>query len=327
MATAFSRFVVLASVIAALAGFPMASLAQRGDPTTLQAQERLAALGFDPGTADGIMGPRTRAAIRAYQRRSGLRVTGTLDSATVQGLGVGVAAAPRTSTTAAAPPATVEDWSPLPTQAEIDRLMANPINIERFPYTDYRPGAPAADLDVPGLAVLAAMNASADQFGSRRPEQPRGTQRGYRAVNGCLRTGLSPTFWSDLTLHYYCQLSLATRTCYSAALAGRSEPAGKIYPRDEAYQRCANATLPNAAGFAWAPANQPLVLQYMTFGQTNAFKPQQQQAVINAFYGVQNPADRAECRRKRPLRSEDPTDGTHCLATKTMRVPLVGRGS
>ncbi len=327
MTTAFSRSLVLASVIAALAGMPATSFAQRVDPTTQQAQERLTTLGFDPGTADGIMGPRTRAAIRAYQRQSGLRVNGTLDSATVQGLGVGAAAAPGTSSTAAAPPASVEDWIPLPTQTEIDRLMANPINDQRYPYTDYRPGAPPANLDVPGLAVLAAMNASADQFGSRRPGQPRGTQSGYRAVNGCLRTGLSPTFWSDLTLHSYCQLSLATRTCYSAALAGRSEPAGKIYPRDEAYKRCTNGTLPNAAGFAWAPANQPLVLQYMTFGQTYAFKPEQQQAVINAFYGVQNPADRAECRAKRPLRTEDPAEGTHCLATKTMRPPLVGRGS
>jgi peptidoglycan hydrolase-like protein with peptidoglycan-binding domain len=326
MTTAFFRLLVLAMVIAALAGIPTASLAQGTDPTTRQAQERLTALGFAPGTADGIMGPRTRAAIRAYQRQSGLRVTGALDSATTQGLGLGTAAAPGPATTGAAP-ASVEDWIPVPTQAEIDRLMANPINDERYPYTDYRPGAPPANLDVPGLAVLAAMNASADQFGSRRPGQPGGTDRGFRAMNGCLTSGLRPTFWSDLTLHYYCQLSLATRTCYSAAIAGRSQPAGKIYPRDEAYKRCTAGTLPNAAGFAWVPSNEPLILQYMTFGQTHAFKPEQQQAVINAFYGVQNPSDRAECRRKRPLRTEDPTDGTHCLATKVLRVPLVGRGS
>lgn len=39
-------------------------------------QQGLAAEDFDPGPADGIMGPRTRAAIRAYQRARGLDVTG-----------------------------------------------------------------------------------------------------------------------------------------------------------------------------------------------------------------------------------------------------------
>jgi peptidoglycan hydrolase-like protein with peptidoglycan-binding domain len=333
MRATFQRGLVLVAMIAVLVGMPAASLAQ-GTDTIRQAQSRLATLGFDPGTADGLMGPRTRAAIRAYQRQSALPVTGALDAATLQGLGVGTAAAPGTPPAAGTPstptpPAStvgaVRDWAPLPSQAEIDRLVANPINDPQFPYTDYRPNAPAANLDVPGAAVLAAMNAAADRFGSRRPGQPGGTDRGYRAVNGCLRTGLSPTHWSDLMMHYYCQLSLATRTCYSAALAGRSQPAGRIYPRVESYQRCANGTLPNAADFAWAATNQPLVLQYLTFAQTNAFNPEQEQAVVNAFYGVRNPADRAECRQRRPLRTEDPNDGTHCLATKTMRIPLVGR--
>ncbi len=39
-------------------------------------QEDLATLGYDPGPADGIPGPRTRAAIRAFQRDQGLAVTG-----------------------------------------------------------------------------------------------------------------------------------------------------------------------------------------------------------------------------------------------------------
>ncbi len=39
-------------------------------------QVKLAALGYDIGTPDGVIGDKTRAAIRAYQRRSGLAVTG-----------------------------------------------------------------------------------------------------------------------------------------------------------------------------------------------------------------------------------------------------------
>jgi len=41
-------------------------------------QRNLAALGYDPGLADGILGPKTRAAIRAFQAREGLPVTGVI---------------------------------------------------------------------------------------------------------------------------------------------------------------------------------------------------------------------------------------------------------
>lgn len=39
-------------------------------------QQRLRELGYDPGPADGVMGPRTRTAISAYQRDMGMRVDG-----------------------------------------------------------------------------------------------------------------------------------------------------------------------------------------------------------------------------------------------------------
>jgi localization factor PodJL len=49
--------------------------------TILTAQELLLQLGFQPGRPDGIFGPRTMAAIRAYQEKAGLPQTGNLSDA------------------------------------------------------------------------------------------------------------------------------------------------------------------------------------------------------------------------------------------------------
>ena len=59
-----------------------------------QVQEDLQAAGFDPGGADGIFGPRTRAAIRSWQRARGARGTGYLDGTSVASLRPSVAGQP-----------------------------------------------------------------------------------------------------------------------------------------------------------------------------------------------------------------------------------------
>ena len=46
--------------------------------TVRQSQIYLAALGFDPGPADGLIGKRTRAAVQHFQRRAGLTPTGQI---------------------------------------------------------------------------------------------------------------------------------------------------------------------------------------------------------------------------------------------------------
>jgi peptidoglycan hydrolase-like protein with peptidoglycan-binding domain len=51
-------------------------------------QNALKAKGQDPGAVDGIMGEKTRAALKAFQEASGLKVTGKLDDQTAQKLGV-----------------------------------------------------------------------------------------------------------------------------------------------------------------------------------------------------------------------------------------------
>jgi N-acetylmuramoyl-L-alanine amidase len=46
------------------------------------AQENLRAFGFDPGPVKGVYTAETQAAVRAYQARYGIDVTGLLDRAT-----------------------------------------------------------------------------------------------------------------------------------------------------------------------------------------------------------------------------------------------------
>ena len=58
-------------------------------------QQELADLGLDPGPIDGLIGPRTRAALFAFQAEKGLPGTGKLDTATLRSLlGVDRLAAP-----------------------------------------------------------------------------------------------------------------------------------------------------------------------------------------------------------------------------------------
>jgi Putative peptidoglycan binding domain len=51
-----------------------------------QVQQQLKAAGYDPGAVDGILGPRTKAALRQFQRAYGLQHTGQLDDATLREL-------------------------------------------------------------------------------------------------------------------------------------------------------------------------------------------------------------------------------------------------
>lgn len=60
-------------------------------PTRIElrhAQEDLISLGFDIGTADGSLGPRTRLALKSFQTQFGLKPTGRLDLATLHALDI-----------------------------------------------------------------------------------------------------------------------------------------------------------------------------------------------------------------------------------------------
>ena len=69
---------ILSILVLCASGFAFAA-----DQTTRQVQSQLQALGFYYGAVDGEPGPETDAAIRRYQIRNGLSVTGALDEETL----------------------------------------------------------------------------------------------------------------------------------------------------------------------------------------------------------------------------------------------------
>ncbi|MCP5150352.1 MAG: peptidoglycan-binding protein [Chromatiales bacterium] len=116
------------------------------DPDLRAAQARLVELGFDAGTADGLMGRRTRSALRAFQADRGLSQTGELDAATRAALAATAAAPAAPAPTTAAPAAPVE---PAPaTQAVAPALAAPPPDPDPAPApaapTPRRDAAPSA---------------------------------------------------------------------------------------------------------------------------------------------------------------------------------------
>lgn len=59
-----------------------------GGDVAVDAQRVLARKGYYCGVVDGVLGPQSRAAIRAWQADTGQAVTGTLNTATLRSLGL-----------------------------------------------------------------------------------------------------------------------------------------------------------------------------------------------------------------------------------------------
>ncbi len=64
----------------------MAAQPKGFDPVVYRGQEQLLELGYNPGKADGLMGPRTRAAIKKFQENEQLELSGLFDEQTVERL-------------------------------------------------------------------------------------------------------------------------------------------------------------------------------------------------------------------------------------------------
>src|SRR5919107_1461589 len=68
-----------------------------------QVQEALKNKGHDPGPADGVMGPKTQQALRAFQKESGMQASGRLDDKTASALGVDASGSGKASSSGASP--------------------------------------------------------------------------------------------------------------------------------------------------------------------------------------------------------------------------------
>lgn len=71
--------VILLSIVASI--FGTTSIAQ--DAEVQNVQSALSELGYDPGSADGFMGPKTQSAIEAFQKDRDIPITGIVDDATL----------------------------------------------------------------------------------------------------------------------------------------------------------------------------------------------------------------------------------------------------
>lgn len=59
-----------------------------GGSVVANVQQELARAGYYQGAIDGVIGNQTRSAIRAYERRNGLRMDGRIDSELLESMGV-----------------------------------------------------------------------------------------------------------------------------------------------------------------------------------------------------------------------------------------------
>ena len=87
MAMTTTTIVLLLAGSSGLAG-PARPAAQPAPRFVREAQQTLRHLGYQPGPADGVMGPRTKTALAQYQRAERIRVTGQLDAETMARLDI-----------------------------------------------------------------------------------------------------------------------------------------------------------------------------------------------------------------------------------------------
>lgn len=103
--------------------------------TIVEIQKALALLGFDPGPADGDAGPRTIAAVRAFQRKYALKADGNAGPVTQRALrqalsGLNVAPAPEGRITLDAR----SERSLVGVHPHLDRVVRRAAGITRVPF-------------------------------------------------------------------------------------------------------------------------------------------------------------------------------------------------
>src|SRR5262249_39382024 len=81
--------------------------AHRGNRDQVRAtQQALKDKGHDPGRVDGVMGPKTQAALKDFQKSEGIQETGRLDAETMSKLGIEARSSAADQSTPSASPST-----------------------------------------------------------------------------------------------------------------------------------------------------------------------------------------------------------------------------
>ena len=127
----------------------------RADQTTAAVQQALKEQGFYYGNVDGKKSADTTAAIRRYQIRNGLQITGEIDAETLRSLRIGAGAARSTPRPKAAPPpedSDLRDDGEPGQSAEIYSQQPPPnYNPPRAPGAPYAPGPRGLRPEVSGV--------------------------------------------------------------------------------------------------------------------------------------------------------------------------------
>ena len=173
-------------------------------------QRGLQTAGFDPGGADGMFGPRTRAAIRGWQSSGGVRATGYLDGASAAALR---SAAAGPSVAAVAPPAVQPPVATAEQETVFWQSIANSTNPAEFEaYLAQFPNGVFRALAEARLSALRGSVPGSAATGGQVSGAPGADSR--RAAGGDSRTG--PPFLAGPT----CAGQPAGMACWMA-LAGR----------------------------------------------------------------------------------------------------------
>ena len=136
------------------------------------AQERLKVAGHDPGSVDGVWGPQTESAVRAYQQQHGLPVSGALDEATRTALGLTTAQRLPASRPGVVPDAVQEAQTPRTVPAE--RPEQQKSAHDRSNVFQASQGLPASQAlpQQPDQGKILGFDFSRDPLNAKRPMQP-----------------------------------------------------------------------------------------------------------------------------------------------------------
>lgn len=145
-------------------------------------------------------------------------------------------------------------------------------------------------------------------------------------IQDCLDNSRTVTNWSDVVFHYYCQFG-NLRSCFTSNARANSKD---YQGYEKAYDTCASTN----AEFQQFISNDPktaTLFKHVMFsvysgGGLNTFAQNDEDEVINSFYGVSNPLNSTEC-SKRPY-LDRPTShpkyrskGQHCSNTQPTTPP------